>query len=68
MQKGIQKIIACVNEHPQEYQWTRISKTFSVTEITVPVPAWDKARRFVIIKKSLPKTDNGQIIFDEFTI
>lgn len=67
MQKGIQKIIAYVNEHPQDYQWTIINKTFSVTEITVPLPAWDKARRFVIIKKSLPKTDNGQIIFDEFT-
>jgi len=67
MQKGVQKIITYVNEHPEEYHWTEISKTFSVTEITVPLPAWERARRFVIIKKTLPKTDNGQLIFDEFT-
>ncbi len=67
MQKGFHKIIAYVNDHPEEYHWTEINKTFSVTEITVPLPAWDRARRFVIIKKTLPKTDNGQLIFDEFT-
>lgn len=65
MQKGVQKIITYVNEHPAQYQWISINKTFSVTEITVPLPAWSKARRFVIIKKSLPKNDNGQLVFDE---
>jgi hypothetical protein len=44
-----------------------IDKTFSVTEITVPLPSWSKTRRFILIKKSLPRTDNGQLIFDEFT-
>lgn len=67
MQKGVQKIITYINEHLQEYQWIEINKTFSVTEITVPLPAWDKARRFIIIRRSLPKTDHGQIIFDELT-
>lgn len=67
MQKNLQKIIAYVNEHPQIYLWTQINKTFSVTEITIPLPAWDKARRFIIIRKSLPKTEDGQIMFDEFT-
>lgn len=67
MQKGVQKIIAYVNEHPEQYQWININKTFSVTEITVPLPAWSRARRFIIIKKSLPKTDNGQLVFDELT-
>lgn len=67
MQKGIPKIIDYVNDHPQDYHWTTINKTFSVTEITVPLPAWSRARRFIIVKKSLPKTDNGQLIFDEFT-
>jgi hypothetical protein len=67
IQKGVQKIIAYVNEHPKAYKWITINKTFSVTEITVPLPAWDKARRFIIIRKSLPKTEDGQIMFDEFT-
>lgn len=67
MQKGVQKIISYVNENPEQYPWTSIDKTFSVTEITVPLRAWSKARRFVLIKKSLPKTNKGQMIFDEFT-
>lgn len=67
LQKGVQKIIDYVNEHPKTYTWIQINKTFSVTEITVPLPAWDKARRFIIIRKSLPKTKDGQIILDELT-
>lgn len=68
MQRGVQKIIAYVNEHPDQYKWIKINKTFSVTEITVPLPAWDKARRFVIIRKTLPNVSkDGQIIFEEFT-
>lgn len=67
MQKGVQKIIAYINKHPKQYQWSPIDKIFSVTEITVPLPSWSKARRFILIKKSLPKTDNGQLIFDELT-
>lgn len=67
MQKGVQKIISYVNDHPEAYTWVQINKTFSVTEITVPLPAWGKARRFILIRKSLPKTEDGQIMFDEFT-
>jgi hypothetical protein len=68
MQKGVQKIVEYLNEHPDQYPWTNIDKTFSVTEITVPLKAWSKARRFILIKKSLPKTNKkGQMLFDEFT-
>lgn len=68
MQKGVQKIVAYVNEHPEQYPWTPINKIISVTEITVPLKSWTRSRRFVLIKKSLPKTDKkGQMIFDEFT-
>ncbi|MFA6753476.1 MAG: IS1380 family transposase [Bacilli bacterium] len=68
MQKGVQKIVDYINEHPEEYPWTPINEIISVTEITVPLMSWSKARRFVLIKKSLPKTDKkGQMIFDEFT-
>lgn len=68
MQKGVQKIVDYINEHPEQYPWTPINKVISVTEITVPLESWSRARRFVLIKKSLPKTNkNGQMIFDEFT-
>ncbi len=39
MQKGIQKITAYVNEHPDQYPLTELNKTYSVTEITVPLPS-----------------------------
>lgn len=67
MQSGVKKIIDYVLEYPKDYKWIPISKTFSVTEITVPLPAWDKVRRFVIIKKSLPTSIDGQLVFDELT-
>lgn len=50
MQKGVQKIISYINENPEQYPWTVIDKTFSVTEIAVPLKTWSKARRFVLIK------------------
>jgi len=28
---------------------------------------WSKARRFILVRKSLPKTVNGQIVMDELT-
>jgi hypothetical protein len=62
------KVYKNVNEHQEQYPWTPINNIISVTEITVPLESWSKARRFVLIKKSLPKTtDKGQMIFDEFT-
>lgn len=62
MKKGDPKIIAYVNENPEQYQWININKTFSVTEMTVLLLAWFKARRFFIIKKFLPKTDQAIVL------
>ncbi|SDH92748.1 IS1380 family transposase, partial [Halanaerobium congolense] len=68
MQSGVKKIIDYVNENPEQYPWTKIDNTFSVTEIRVPLKSWDRERRFVLIKKSLPKSNkNGQLLFEEFT-
>ena len=68
MQKGVQKIIDYVNDNPRQHPWTSISKAFSVAEITVPLPAWSKARRFIFVRKSLPKVNDKQmILFNEFT-
>lgn len=68
MQNGVKKIINYVNENPDQYPWVKIDNTFSVTEIRVPLKSWDRERRFVLIKKSLPKSNkNGQLLFEEFT-
>jgi len=61
---GSWKTLTFVNEHPDQYPWTELSKTYSVTEITVPLPSWSKARRFILVRKSLPET---QIVMDELT-
>jgi len=67
-QNGLKKIIDYVNENPDQYPWVKIDNTFSVTEIRVPLKSWDRGRRFVLIKKSLPKSNkDGQLLFEEFT-
>ena len=65
MQNGVKKIVDYVISHPGEYKWQEIDKTFSATDIFVPLPAWDRARRFVIVRKTLPNTtDSKQLIID----
>lgn len=64
MNQSVKKIIDYVNQHPAYYPWTEIDRTFSVTEITVPLPAWDRARRFVLIRKKLPREIDGQLTLD----
>jgi hypothetical protein len=66
MYSSIKKIIQFINENPKYYKWEYISSKFAVNEITLPLPSWERARRFVIVRKTLePKTD-GQLTFEEF--
>jgi hypothetical protein len=68
MTQNIQKLVKYVTEHPNDYLWTPATedeKVFHTTDITVPLPSWDKARRFVIIRKTLPTEVEGQLVFDE---
>ena len=65
MQNGVKKIVDYVVSLPAEYKWQEIDKTFSATDIIVPIPAWDKARRFVIVRKTLPNIqDSKQLVID----
>jgi len=65
MQNGVKRIVDYVVSHTTDYHWQKIDKTFSATDIFVPLPAWNKARRFVIVKKTLPAiTESGQLIID----
>lgn len=65
MYSSIKKIIAYINENPEDYSWEAISSNFSVTEITLPLPKWEKARRFVLVREKIECEDKNQIIFDE---
>lgn len=64
MYDSVHKIIDYVNSHPSQYHWQKIDKTFAVTEITIPLPSWKKARRFVLIRKKLLEKPNGQLTLD----
>lgn len=58
----VRKIISYLDE---QNQWQPISKHYSVGEITIPLPKWTKARRFVFIRESIkPKAVGNQIALD----
>lgn len=38
MQNGVKKIVDYVVSHPTDYHWQEIDKTFSATDIFVPLP------------------------------
>lgn len=66
MLSTIKKIISYINENPKDYTWKSISSQFDVTEITVPLPKWERARRFVVVREKLqPKLDKNQLMFEE---
>lgn len=64
MYNSVHKIIDYVNQNNLQFPWQEIDKTFSVTEITVPLPSWEKARRFILIRKKLLEAPNGQLALD----
>lgn len=64
MYNSVHKIIDYVNQNNSQFPWQEIDKTFSVTEITVPLPSWKKARRFILIHKKLLEAPNGQLALD----
>jgi len=63
-QARIKCFIDEVNRKEHLYPWTQIDTTFSANEIYAKMPAWEKARRIVIIRKKLPNHKNGQITID----
>lgn len=68
MLSTVKQIIAYINSNPNDYTWEAISSQFDVTEITVPLPKWEKARRFIIVRERLqPKLDRKQLMFEELS-
>jgi hypothetical protein len=64
MNNSVRKIINYVNANSSQYPWQEIDSIFAVTEITVPLPAWQKARRFILIRKKLLEAPNDQLHLD----
>lgn len=70
--QNIRKVIDWVCSHPEDYKWIQADErkseraVFHTTDIMVPLPGWERARRIVIVRKTLPTTNEyGQLIFDE---
>lgn len=48
-QANVKKMISYVNE---QNLWETLDEIFSVAELEVPLPSWEKARRFVFIRRA----------------
>lgn len=53
LRANIHKIIAYLDA---ENAWCPLDDTYAVAEITVPLPAWKRARRFIFVRETV-KTD-----------
>jgi hypothetical protein len=59
---GMWKIISYLNEHGA---WQQLDDTYSAAEIRLPLPTWERARRFIFIReRQKPKEERGQLSFD----
>lgn len=68
MLSTVKMIISYINNNPKDYTWNPISSHFDATEITVPLPKWERARRFVVVRERLePKFDKKQLMFEELS-
>ena len=72
MTSNMYKVVEWVCGHPDEYKWEQADErarehaVFHTTDIYLPMPGWARARRIVIVRKTLPsKTESGQLVFDE---
>lgn len=64
---SVKKIIEYINENQFDYEWISISSKYAVSEITVPLSTWERARRFVIVRKEVESKDEDQLRLEEFT-
>lgn len=58
----MRKVIKYLDE---QNQWQQLSKHYAAAEITLPLPKWSKARRFVLIRETQkPQVIDNQLCFD----
>jgi len=61
LRQTIKKMIAYVGE---TNDWISLSETYDCAELTVPLPSWEKARRFVFIREKI-KGDEESLFSEE---
>ncbi len=65
MYNSIKSAVSYVENLPQYYTWDEINSIYSVTEIVMPLPKWEKARRFVIIRKRIKNPSTQLSLYDD---
>jgi hypothetical protein len=60
LKQSIYKIIAYLDE---QKAWQRLDAKYDTAEITVPLPTWKKARRFVFIRETIELKSNEPCLF-----
>ena len=65
-QARVNQVIDYVINNPEDFPFTILDKIYAVADITVPLPGWDKARRFIIIRKKLKQIPDEQQVLDEW--
>lgn len=62
LNSSMYKIIAYLNE---QKDWQLLDDTYAAAEIRLPLPTWQRARRFIFIRERLkPKEEHGQLNLD----
>lgn len=56
LNSSLRKVINYLND---QHSWQDLDDTYSVAEITVPLPAWERARRFVFVREAAKATANS---------
>ncbi len=56
LKPSIRKIIAHLDAHKA---WRRLDETYAVAEIRVPLPFWERARRFVLVRETVQPSGTG---------
>jgi hypothetical protein len=60
-QTNVKKMIAYIGE---QSLWEPLDETFSVSELDIPLPSWEKARRFVFVRRANLKVKEN--LFPEY--
>ena len=56
LKKSIKMIIDYID---QEEYWSPLSEAYDTAELTVPLPSWEKERRFVFIREKIKGAENS---------
>lgn len=65
MYNSLKAAVNYVEKLPQDYSWDEINPTYSVTEIEMPLPKWEKARRFILVRKTIANPSPQLTLYED---